>query len=102
MAELAASTTVEEFYSKAKSLQGGSSKNESDEGSSQSNPYLRNEDIGYSFDRMHFPCSGTTPYTLWLNQRSYYLLGFTVGTTRKGADQHYNEMLISKNNLRDL
>ncbi|RDX67953.1 Orf V, partial [Mucuna pruriens] len=45
MAELATSTTVEEFYSKAKSLQRGSSKNESDEGSSQSNPYLPNEDM---------------------------------------------------------
>ncbi|RDX65401.1 hypothetical protein CR513_55945, partial [Mucuna pruriens] len=45
MAELAASTTAEEFYSKARSLQGGSSKYDSDEGSSQSNPYLRNEDM---------------------------------------------------------
>ncbi|RDX80910.1 Enzymatic polyprotein, partial [Mucuna pruriens] len=45
MAELAASTTAEEFYNKARSLQGGSSQRESDEGSSQSNPYLRNEDM---------------------------------------------------------
>ncbi|RDX97484.1 hypothetical protein CR513_19742, partial [Mucuna pruriens] len=45
MAELVAFTTVEEFYNKARTLQGGSSKRESDEGSSQSNLYLRNEDM---------------------------------------------------------
>ncbi|RDX97481.1 Tf2-11, partial [Mucuna pruriens] len=45
MTELAASTTAEKFYNKARSLQGGSSQKELDEGSSQSNPYLRNEDM---------------------------------------------------------
>ncbi|RDY08891.1 hypothetical protein CR513_06826, partial [Mucuna pruriens] len=45
MVDLVASTSAEEFFNKEKSIQGTSSQDKSDEGSNQSNSYLRNEDM---------------------------------------------------------